>query len=73
MAILVLLKVPIVHVPAAIAEILNRFDVLAPIDLHESSTRLHEPSRQQATLSETELSEASPHLFRFAFQIKNFA
>src|SRR5258708_27976564 len=54
MAILQLWEVPVVRVPAAVAGVFDRFDVRAPIHLHEADTGLDEPPCDQAALAEAE-------------------
>ena len=47
------LEVPVVMIPAAVAGIFLRLDVIAPVDLNERNAALDQPSRQQTRLAET--------------------
>ena len=49
--ILKLLKVPIVHVPPAVAGVFDGLDMRTPIHLHEPHARFHQPPRHQTTLA----------------------
>ena len=65
------LEVAIVIVPAAVASVLLRFDMIAPVDLHERHAMLHEPTRQQTRLPEARSAIAIRQLGPFARQIEH--
>ena len=70
MPILELLEVAVVHVPAAVAGVFDRFDVRAPIDLHEAGAGFDQSPRHQTALAKAELSVATPQLIGLAVEIE---
>src|SRR5262249_19280654 len=70
-AILKLLEVTVVHVPAAVARVFDRLDMRTPIHLYESHTRLDQPPGHQAALAEAEFAVFQAQRVRLWVKIEN--
>ena len=73
MAVLILLEVAIVHVPATVTAVFHRLNMRTPIHLHELGPRLDQTPREQTALAETELSKPPTDRFRFALHVEDLA
>src|SRR5438552_3167322 len=59
-------------VPATVAGVFLRLDVITPVNLHEGNTVLHEPPTEQTRLPEAGAAVTVHKIRRLIRQIKNF-
>src|SRR5262245_31189314 len=63
-------EVAVVHIPAAVAVILDRLDMAAPVDLDEGLARLDQPAGDQAALAERMRAVSLPDGGRFPPEVE---